>query len=54
MAIKPVFDKRVMKKQYVFYFHYNKPASIKAGKPQLTVHYQKTCFLVDAVDVRVS
>ena len=33
----------------VFYYHYNKPASAKAGKPQLSVHYDKKCQIVDGL-----
>lgn len=36
-----------------FFFHYNKPASKKAGKPQISVHYGGGCYIVDNVDVRV-
>ena len=36
-----------------FWFHYNKPSSKKAGKPQISVHVQKTCHIVDNIDVRV-
>lgn len=32
-----------------FYFHYNKPASAKAGKPQITVHYNKQCIIADNI-----
>jgi len=33
----------------VFWFHYNRPASLRAGKPQVSVHYQGTCHIVDNV-----
>jgi hypothetical protein len=33
----------------IFFYHYNKPASQKAGKPQLTIHFRKTCYLVDGI-----
>lgn len=33
-----------------FFFHYNKPASKKAGSPKLTVHYKGECQLVDHVN----
>jgi len=33
--------------QKVFWYHYNKPASSVAGKPQVTIHYNKKCILVD-------
>ena len=32
-----------------FFFHYNKPASRKAGKPQITVHAGGQCLVVDNV-----
>lgn len=36
-----------------FWFHYNKPASLKAGKPQLTIHYMGACHVVDGVKIHV-
>ena len=33
----------------VFWFHYNKVLSKKAGKPQISFHYNKTCYIVDNV-----
>lgn len=36
-----------------FWFHYNKPASKKAGKPQLSLHYNKTCYIVDSLNINV-
>ena len=36
-----------------FFFHYNKPASKKAGKPVISLHYQKQCHLVHNVVVNV-
>lgn len=32
-----------------FFFHYNKPESKKAGKPIISVHYDKTCFFVENI-----
>lgn len=32
-----------------FFFHYNKPASQRSGKQQISVHYKNTCFIVDNV-----
>lgn len=32
-----------------FYFHFNKPATQRAGKPQISVHYADTCYIVDNV-----
>lgn len=31
----------------VFFFHYNKPLSKKANKPQISIHYKKQCIIVD-------
>lgn len=42
-----------MRKAYSFFFHYNKPATMKRGKPTITVHYKGQCHLVDNVDVLV-
>lgn len=36
-----------------FWFHFNKPATAKAGKPQITVHIKKACHVVDNVICRV-
>lgn len=36
-----------------FWFHYNKPASQQAGKPQITVHYKGVCHIVDNVECGV-
>ncbi len=30
-----------------FWFHYNKPASQQAKKPQITIHYNQQCIIVD-------
>lgn len=35
-------------RSYKFFFHYNKPASKKAGKPQVSVHYKGVCMIGDA------
>lgn len=32
-----------------FWFHYNKPASNKVKKPQITLHYKNACHIVDNV-----
>lgn len=37
-----------------FFFHYNKPATQRAGKPQVSVHYKDTCHIVDNVICNVS
>lgn len=34
-------------KKYVFFYHYNKPASQQSGKPVISIHYKKQCILVD-------
>lgn len=36
-----------------FFFHYNKPASQKVKKPQVTIHYNKTCYIVDNIECNV-
>jgi hypothetical protein len=36
-----------MERSLTFYFHFNKPASKAAGKPQLSIHFQKKCLIVD-------
>lgn len=36
-----------------FWYHYNKPASRKAGRNKLTVHYGGLCHIVDGIDINV-
>lgn len=36
-----------------FWFHYNKPESRKVGKPQITVHYNSACHVVDNISCEV-
>ena len=36
-------------KARVFFFHYNKPASLKAGHPVMTVHIDGTCHMAQHV-----
>jgi hypothetical protein len=36
-----------------FFFHYNKPASLKVGRVQVSVHYKNTCHVVDNVQCNV-
>ncbi|NBV87905.1 MAG: hypothetical protein EBR88_00045 [Betaproteobacteria bacterium] len=36
-----------------FYFHYNKPASRREGRPMLTVHSQGCCHLVHHIECSV-
>lgn len=40
-------------RKYAFFFHYNKPASLKAGRNKLTVHWRGLCMIVDGVNCRV-
>lgn len=37
----------------VFFFHYNKPESRRLRKPKMSVHFNKTCYIVDHVDCQV-
>lgn len=37
----------------VFWFHYNKPESKRAGKPKLTLHYNGICHIVDKLIIKV-
>lgn len=36
-----------------FFFHYNKPASIKSGKPVISLHYDKKCHLIENIECLV-
>ena len=36
-----------------FWFHYNKPESRRVGKPQITLHYQGSCHIIDNIDCKV-
>lgn len=36
-----------------FWFHYNKPFSKKANKPQITIHYKGKCLIVDNLNCHV-
>lgn len=40
-------------KKYSFFYHYNKPASRAAGRPQLSIHYRGQCYIVDEVQCAV-
>ena len=33
-----------------FWYHYNKPASLKFGTPKLTVHHRGVCYIVDKIE----
>lgn len=41
-------------KPFAFFFHYNKPASLKAGKVQISLHCHGQCRLVDNVTCYVT
>lgn len=41
-------------KYYSFFFHYNKPASMAAGYPKLSVHYRDACHIVDGIECKVA
>lgn len=43
-----------MEKSYVFFFHYNKPASIASKKPQISIHYKKQCLIVNNIVCNVN
>lgn len=36
-----------------FFFHYNKPASQRVGKQQISVHHKGCCYIVDNVECNV-
>lgn len=36
-----------------FWYHYNKPASKRAGYPILTLHYEGKCHMVRSIDCQV-
>ncbi len=36
-----------------FYFHYNKPASLKAKEPRMSVHFKGQCHIVKFVTCKV-
>lgn len=36
-----------------FFFHYNKPAALKASKPKVTVHWNGVCYILDNVVCKV-
>lgn len=38
-------------KPRVFFYHYNKPASQAAKRPQISVHYKGVCHIVDNLQV---
>jgi len=38
-----------MAKPTAFFFHFNKPATMRAGKVVISLHYKDTCHLVNNV-----
>lgn len=42
-----------MKRTRAFWYHYNKPASLSAGRTKWSVHYKGRCYIVDDLDVKV-
>lgn len=36
-------------KLYTFYLHYNKPASLAAKAPKMSVHFRDRCLIVDSI-----
>lgn len=38
------------KNKKVFWFHFNRPATLKANKVQITLHYNKKCHIVDGLE----
>ena len=41
-------------KPRAFFFHYNKPASMQAGRAQISVHYNNACHIVDNIVCNVT
>ncbi len=41
--------KAALLKEYAFFFHYNKPETVRRGKVTITLHYRGTCYMVDNV-----
>lgn len=40
-------------KAFSFFYHYNKPASLKRGRTTISLHYCGKCHLVEEVDCYV-
>lgn len=43
-----------MSRKYRFFFHYNKPESIRLGKRVWSVHYRNKCYIVNSIDCHVN
>ena len=37
-----------------FFYHFNKPESKRLGKPQISIHYKKSCSIVDNIVINTS
>lgn len=37
-----------------FFFHYNKPESLRRGKPVISLHFKSICHMVDNVVCKVA
>ncbi len=33
----------------IFFYHYNKPSSLKFKSPKLSLHFNKTCHIIDKI-----
>ena len=33
----------------IFWYHFNRPASLKYNSPKLSLHFRKTCYIVDKI-----
>jgi hypothetical protein len=42
-----------VQKQYIFWFHYNKPKSRLSQSPKMTIHYKGACHIVDHINCNV-
>lgn len=38
----------------VFWFHYNRPKTIKSDNIKISLHFQKKCHIVDGIDCAVA
>ncbi len=36
-----------------FFFHYNKPMAQRLGRPQVSVHFNRQCIIVDNIECTV-
>jgi len=40
-------------KKRSFYFHFNKPETIRQGSPKISVHIDNTCYILDKLIIEV-